>query len=172
MGNNLERNIAVIFDGAISDAKLATDLQGLVAEFDATFHSLSSTDLITLDSKKFDGLLLVEVEVIRNAAIEKVVRRFHRESKPIGAVGPSIKLMIQIFGSEGIEVTAGAEDSTLAREMSQSGALVTPCPASDYVSDRVFKVLSSPGSFSEPGLLTETSKAGVRKMLREIVEMA
>ena len=151
---------------------MATDLQRLFADFDATFHFLASTDLITLDAKKFDGVLFVEIPLSQTPLIDKVIRRFYRESKPIGVVGPSITLMIQIFGLEGIEVTAGPADSTLAREMSQSGAIVTPCPASDYVSDRVFKVLSTPGSLVEPGLLTETSKAGLRKLLRELVEMA
>lgn len=169
MGNNLERNIAVIVDPELS--RLGS-LETLVAEFDATFHFLESDKLSSLDSKSLDGLLLVEAALTRTPSIEKVVRRFHRESKPIGAVGLSITLMIQIFGSEGIEVTAGNDDSTHARPMSQTGALVTPCPASDYVSDRVFKVLSSPGSLTEPGLLTETSRAGLRKMLRELVEMA
>ncbi len=172
MGNNLERNVAVIFDGDTKNLNATRDLQKLVAEFDATFHFSDSSTLTTLDSKKFDGLLIVETSLDRTTAIEKVIRRFYRESKPIGAVGTAITLMIQIFGSEGLEVTAGPSDSTKSVEFSQSGALITPCPTSDYVSDRIFKVLSSPGRLVEPSLLTETSLAGVRKMLRELVEMA
>lgn len=175
MGNNLERHIAVVC--ADSGVESAFEIKDLIQSFGASASVFPLSKIRDLQAKDFDALLFVQISADRligtagqtslgsarsigprdpstNSlssefqSIDKLVRGMNTDFKPIAAIGASISIMIAIFGphaSGGVEV-ATVEHSTAA---------------DDYISDRDHKVITTLGS-----------PAGIRKMLRELVEMA
>ena len=163
----LDRPVAIVVDDSQVDS--ASDAGGkflseLVTEFAAQSTVFPASKFASIDDSKFEALLLAEVEV----KAETLLRKFHSQSKPIAAIGRSVRLVAQTFAPEGIEVTTG-EDASLGVQICFGGALHTLCPAGDYVSDRDNKTLTTPGSLhAEKSQVRE----GIRKMIRELVEMA
>ncbi len=101
--------------------------------------------------------------------VERVVREFHQESKPIGAICISPTLIAKALGSEGVNVTIGNDQAT-AKEIEKTGASHVTCKVDDYVSDRDHKVLTTPAYMYDAK--PHEVFTGIRKMIRELVEMA
>ncbi|MCM2281530.1 MAG: isoprenoid biosynthesis glyoxalase ElbB [Bdellovibrionaceae bacterium] len=101
--------------------------------------------------------------------IERVLREFRRADKPIGVICIAPTLVAKTFGPEHVNVTIG-NDADTAKEIEKTGAQHVLCPVDDYVSDRDFKVLSTPAYMYEATPFQVFT--GIRKMIRELVEMA
>ncbi len=101
--------------------------------------------------------------------VERVIREFHAADKPIGAICIAPTLVAKVLGREGVNVTIGDEPGTAA-EIEKTGAQHVACPVDDYVSDRDRKVLSTPAYMYDAK--PHQVFAGIRKMIRELVEMA
>lgn len=101
--------------------------------------------------------------------VERVIREFHAAAKPIGAICIAPTLVAKVLGRESVNVTIG-NDAATAAEIAKTGAQHVNCPVDDYVSDRDHKVLTTPAYMYEtqPHLVF----TGIRKMIRELVEMA
>lgn len=99
---------------------------------------------------------------------ERVVREFHTASKPIGAICIAPTLIARVLGPEGVNVTIG-KDAATAKEIEKTGALHAQCEVTDYVSDRDHKVLTTPAYMCEAK--PHEIFIGIRKMVRELVEM-
>lgn len=102
--------------------------------------------------------------------VMRVITEFHKASKPIGAACIAPTLVAKVLGSEGVNLTIG-DDLATAKEIEKTGARHVKCAVTDYVSDRDHKVITTPaymyGSATPAEVFT-----GVRKMIREVVEMA
>ena len=102
--------------------------------------------------------------------VARVLKEFHRANKPIGAMCIAPTLIAKVLGSKGVNLTIG-DDAATAQEIEKSGAHHVKCAVTDYVSDRDHKVLTTPaymyGNASPFEVFT-----GIRKMIRELVEMA
>jgi enhancing lycopene biosynthesis protein 2 len=143
-------------------------------------HPLSS-----LKSSDFDGLVFpggsgaatvlsdFTEKGSRATAIPKVTRiitEFHAQSKPIGAICIAPVLIALTLGKLSVELTVG-ENGKTASEIAKTGAQHTVCPVTDYISDRDNKVLTTPAYMYDSASSFEVF-TGVRKMIRELVEMA
>ncbi|MDX9731133.1 MAG: isoprenoid biosynthesis glyoxalase ElbB [Bdellovibrionales bacterium] len=102
--------------------------------------------------------------------VQRLIREFHAASKPIGAICIAPVLVALVLGKEGVEITLGAEGDA-ALEARKTGARVTPCDVTDYISDRDHKVLTTP-AYMYDGAKPHEVFSGIRKMLFELVEMA
>jgi enhancing lycopene biosynthesis protein 2 len=99
----------------------------------------------------------------------RVVKEFHRAAKPIGAICIAPTLIAKVLGSEGVNLTIGSDEAT-AREIEKTGAHHVKCAVTDYVSDRDHKVITTPAYMCEAQPFEIFT--GIRKLVREIVEMA
>lgn len=141
-------------------------------------------DLQDLKAQDFDGLAFAggfgaalnlsdwankgsQCEV--NPEVVRVIKEFHQQSKPIGAVCIAPTLLAKVLGSKGIEITIG-EDQETASEIQKTGAQHVNCPVDDYVTDRLGKVLTSP-AYMYDAKPHEVFK-GISGMAKELVEMA
>lgn len=101
--------------------------------------------------------------------VKRVITEFHQASKPIGAICIAPTLVAKVLGSEGVNVTIG-DDPATAQEIEKTGANHVRCIVTDYVSDRGHKVLTTPAYMYEAK--PHEVFTGIRKMIRELVEMA
>jgi enhancing lycopene biosynthesis protein 2 len=101
--------------------------------------------------------------------VERIIKEFHKADKPIGAICIAPTLVAKTLGKNGVTVTIG-EDAATAAEIEKTGAQHARCAVTDYVSDREFKVLTTPAYMYEAQ--PHEVFTGIRKMIRELVEMA
>jgi len=101
--------------------------------------------------------------------VARVITEFHKADKPIGAICIAPTLLAKVLGSEGVNITLG-DDPAIAKEIAKTGAHHVNCAVTDYISDRDHKVLTTPAYMHEAK--PHEVFAGIRKMIRELVEMA
>lgn len=116
-----------------------------------------------------------------NADIMRIIIAFHRAAKPIGAICIAPALVAMALGnrigkktelppvSASVSLTVG-DDIETAKEIEKTGAHHIKCPVTDYVSDRDNKVLTTPAYMYDAK--PHEVFTGIRKMIRELVEMA
>lgn len=101
--------------------------------------------------------------------VAAIIREFHRSAKPIGALCIAPVLLACVLGKEGINITIG-NDSATAQEIEKTGAHHVRCEATDFVSDRDHKILTTPAYMIEAK--PHEVFRGISKLIRELVEMA
>ena len=101
---------------------------------------------------------------------ERVLREFHAEEKPIGAVCIAPAVVARVLGPKGITVTLG-RDAAVAAEIAKTGAAFEACAVDDFVSDRDHRVVTSPAYMYADATPFQVY-TGIRKAMRELVEMA
>ena len=101
--------------------------------------------------------------------VARVIKEFHQASKPIGALCIAPTLVAKVLGKEGVNLTIG-DDAGTAKEIEKTGAQHVKCAVTDYVSDRDHKVLTTPAYMYEAK--PHEVFTGIRKLVRELVEMA
>jgi enhancing lycopene biosynthesis protein 2 len=142
------------------------------------------SDLKELNPDLFDGIVLpggygaatllstwgslgAKSEVYADLA--KLLRQFHEQSKPIGAICIAPVILAKLFGKEGVEVTIGSDTETAA-EIKKTGAVHIDCPVTDFVTDRDHKVITTPAFMLEA--TPNEVFLGISRMINELVEMA
>lgn len=178
----------------ISLAEVGADFQcfapdsGNVIEMSKRIARGNVQPLEQLRTEDFDGVVFPggygAAKVLSNFAeagarakvhpeVARVIKEFHSESKPIGAIciAPHlIALTICRDGKESVELTIG-NDAETAGVIEKVGARHTVCAVNDYVSDRDHKVLSTPAYMYGDATPFEVY-SGIRRMIFELVEMA
>jgi len=101
--------------------------------------------------------------------VTRVITEFHKAAKPIGAICIAPTLIAKVLGSEGVNLTIG-DDLATAKEIEKTGAQHVKCAVADYVSDRDHKVLTTPAYMYNAR--PHEVFTGIRKLVRELVEMA
>ena len=102
--------------------------------------------------------------------VERVIMAFHAAAKPIGAICIAPTLLAKTLGRENINLTIGLDTETAA-EIEKTGAHHVRCAVTDYISDRDHKILTTPAYMYDDAKPHEVF-TGIRKMVRELVEMA
>lgn len=102
--------------------------------------------------------------------VERVIREFYQEQKPIGAICIAPTLVARVLGSRHVTLTIGNDPETAA-EIEKTGARHEPCSVDDYVSDRDHKVVTTPAYMFDHAKPNEVFK-GVFGLCKEIFEMA
>lgn len=77
--------------------------------------------------------------------------------------------MARVLGKKHITVTVGADGDT-AKEIQKTGAIHEICPATDYVTDREHKVITTP-AYMYDAKPHEVFK-GISGLVKEFIEMA
>lgn len=103
-------------------------------------------------------------------ALEKAVRHFHQQSKPIGAICIAPVLLAKVLGKEGVTITIGNDPQTAA-EIEKTGATHENCPVTDYISDRNSKVITTPAYMYDDAKPSDVFK-GISGLAKELMEMA
>lgn len=144
-------------------------------------HSLKE-----LSSKQFDGLVFpggfgaalhlctwaktgANCEV--HPEVERIIKEFYGEQKPIAAICIAPALLARVLGKEKITITIGRNDKITTAEIEKTGALHEDCDVTDYVTDRDHKIVTTPAYMFGDAKPFEVF-TGVRKAIRELVEMA
>jgi enhancing lycopene biosynthesis protein 2 len=99
---------------------------------------------------------------------ERVIKEFFAAEKPIAAICIAPALVARVLGHEGITLTIGRDEGG---EIAKTGAVHENCAVTDYVTDREFRVISTPAYMYGEAKAFEVF-TGVRGAIRELVEMA
>jgi enhancing lycopene biosynthesis protein 2 len=143
----------------------AQDLKNLNPEnFDAVVFPGGFGAALHLCSFAKDG---AKCKVLPEA--QKVIEAFHRAEKPIGAFCIAPALIARVLGSHGVTVTIG-NDTETATEITKTGAQHVNCAVDDYISDRDFKIVTSPAYMYDANPFQVFT--GIRKAIKELAEMA
>lgn len=102
--------------------------------------------------------------------VEKCIKDFHKETKPIAALCIAPVLLAKVLGSEKVTVTIGDDKETIA-EILKTGAQHEVCPVDDYVTDRETKVITTPAYMYGNAKPHQIFK-GISGLAKELVEMA
>ncbi|MBX3021021.1 MAG: isoprenoid biosynthesis glyoxalase ElbB [Bdellovibrionales bacterium] len=105
-----------------------------------------------------------------NFEVDRVLNDFYQAEKPIGAICIAPALVARVLGKKGITVTIGNDRDTAA-EIVKTGAVHENCAVDDFVSDREHRVVTTPAYMYGEAKPFEVF-TGVRKAMRELVEMA
>ena len=99
---------------------------------------------------------------------ERVINEFYELEKPIAAICIAPALIARVLGREGVTLTIGRDEGG---EIAKTGAQHENCAVTDFVSDREHRVISTPAYMYGDAKPFEVF-TGVRKAIRELVEMA
>lgn len=141
-------------------------------------------NLAELKAKDFDGLAFAggfgaalhlsdwakkgaQAQVLPD--VTRVIKDFHAEGKPIGAVCIAPTLLAKVLGPKGAHVTIG-DDKETAMEIEKTGAHHIACPVDDFVTDRENKLVTSPAYMYEAK--PHQVFKGIQGLAKELVEMA
>lgn len=142
-------------------------------------------DLKNLDIKSYDALAFVGgFGAAKNLSdwaakgskctvlpdVEKAIKAFHKETKPIAAICIAPVILAKVLGSERVTITVGDDKETIA-EVLKTGAQHEVCPVDDYVTDRETKVITTPAYMYGNAKPHEIFK-GISGLAKELVEMA
>lgn len=105
-----------------------------------------------------------------NPEAERVLKDFYAEEKPICAICIAPALVARVLGEHGITLTIGNDKET-SGEIEKTGAKHESCEVDDFVSDREHRIISTPAYMYGEAKPFEVF-TGVRKAIRELVEMA
>lgn len=101
--------------------------------------------------------------------VTRIITEFHKAAKPVAAICIAPTLLAKVLGAEGVSLTIG-HDLATSNEIAKTGAQHVKCSSTDYVSDRDHKVLTTPAYMCDAR--PHEVFAGIRKMVRELVEMS
>lgn len=102
--------------------------------------------------------------------VQRVIKEFHAESKPIGALCIAPVLLARVLGDKKITVTVG-ENGETAAEIQKTGAVHEECPVDDYITDRESKIVTTPAYMYGDAKPNEVFQ-GIFGLAHEIVEWA
>ncbi len=105
-----------------------------------------------------------------DAQAERAINEFYMAEKPIAAICIAPVLLAKVLGEEGITVTTG-DDKEVAAEIQKTGALHETCRVDDFITDRAHRIITTPAYMYGDAKPFEVF-TGVRKAIRELVEMA
>lgn len=105
-----------------------------------------------------------------NADVERVINEFYMAEKPIAAICIAPVLLAKVLGEEGVSITLG-NDKTVALEVVKTGAHHEECRVDDFITDRAHRIITTPAYMYGDAKPFEVF-TGVRKAIRELVEMA
>lgn len=105
-----------------------------------------------------------------NPEAERVINDFYLSEKPIAAICIAPALIARVLGTKGVTVTIG-DDRETAAEIAKTGAHHESCAVEDFVTDRDHRVITTPAYMYGEAKPSQVF-AGIKKAIRELVEMA
>jgi enhancing lycopene biosynthesis protein 2 len=105
-----------------------------------------------------------------HGTLEKVILKFHQQSKPIGAICIAPIVVAQVLKKYKPLITLG-ETSDLIPQLTKMNIQHENCPSTDYITDRDCKLLTTP-AYMNDDVTPHSVYTGIRLMIKELVEMA
>lgn len=102
--------------------------------------------------------------------VDLVIKSFYQQSKPIGAICIAPLLLALSLGRHKINITLGTH-CEFTQEVTKTGAIVESCPVTDFITDRLNKIITTP-AYMENNANPHLVFSGIRSMIKELVEMA
>ncbi len=102
--------------------------------------------------------------------IERIVKEFYQQSKPIGAICIAPVILAKVLGRHEITLTLG-QDQKLAQELEKLGCIHESCEVEDYITDRAHKIVTTPAYMDDKALPHQVFK-GISGLVKEIWEMS
>lgn len=102
--------------------------------------------------------------------VKRVIESFASKGKPIGAVCIAPVLLGLVLGSQGPSLTLG-EDTESLNELTKTGATAEPCGVTEFISDRLMKVVTTPAYMDSKATPAQVFQ-GVSGLVRELLMMA
>lgn len=101
--------------------------------------------------------------------VQKCILDFHRAQKPIGAICAAPVVVALSLRNTPITITLGMESET-SREVQKLGCYHVECPSNDYVTDRDYKIISTPAYMNKS--TPDQVFAGISGLCKELLEMS
>jgi enhancing lycopene biosynthesis protein 2 len=105
-----------------------------------------------------------------HGSLEKIILKFHQQSKPIGAICVAPFIVAQVLRKHKPLITLG-ETSDLITQLKKMNIQHENCPSTDYITDRDCKLLTTP-AYMNNDVTPYSVYTGIRLMIKELVEMA
>jgi enhancing lycopene biosynthesis protein 2 len=105
-----------------------------------------------------------------HATLEKIILKFHQQSKPIGAICIAPVIAAQVLKKYKPLITLG-ETSDIIPRLEKMNIQHENCPSTDYITDRDCKLLTTP-AYMNDDVTPHSVYTGIRLMIKELVEMA
>lgn len=103
-------------------------------------------------------------------SVDQVIKNFYQQSKPIGAMCIAPLLLALSLGRHKINITLGTQCNFID-EVTKTGAIVESCPVTDFITDRLNKIVTTP-AYMEENANPYLVFTGIQSMLKEVIEMA
>lgn len=103
--------------------------------------------------------------------VERAIKEFYFDEKPIAAICIAPALLARVLGNKKITITLGKNDKITTAEIEKTGAIHEECEVNDFVTDRENRIITTPAYMFGNAKPHEVF-TGVRKAIRELVEMA
>lgn len=141
-------------------------------------------DIESLNPKDFDALVLPgglgnathlstwskdKNKMTVNPTVEKIVKQFHEDYKPIGAICMAPILVAKVLAKHNPNITLG-EDFPDTHFVESWKVTVEKCPSTDYITCRDTKVITTPAYMNDATPFQVFT--GIRALTKELVEMA
>lgn len=101
--------------------------------------------------------------------VDRVIKEFYQEQKPIGAVCIAPILLAKCLAGKGITITLGPKSDKF-NELKRWDVEVVECPVEDFITDRGNKIITSPAFMHDTSFGPVFT--GIGHMVKELVEMA
>lgn len=104
-----------------------------------------------------------------NPTVQKIIQKFYEQSKPIGAICMAPIVVAKVLSKHKPNITLGENflETALVEKWNVS---VEKCPATDYITDRDTKVITTPAYMDDATPFQVYT--GIRALTKELVEMA
>jgi enhancing lycopene biosynthesis protein 2 len=101
--------------------------------------------------------------------VEKVLKEFHKQKKPIGAMCIAPNILAKVFGNNDVELTIGNDTST-ARKLEDMGAKHIDKAADDIVLDNKNLIVTTPAYML--GTSLKEIESGITKLVKAITQLS
>lgn len=104
-----------------------------------------------------------------NPIVEKIIKKFHSDSKPIGAICMAPIVIAHVLSKFKPNITLG-EDFPETHLIEKWNVSVEKCPTTDFITDRDTKIITTPAYMNNATPFQVYT--GIRAFTKELVEMA
>ncbi len=102
--------------------------------------------------------------------VQRVVKEFHDNGKPIAAICISPAIMALAFGDKGVNITIGDDQGT-ASELEKTGAKHSNCAVERFIVDTANKIITTP-AYMDGSAKPHQIFEGVSGAIKELIKMA
>lgn len=178
--NEITETVSLLI--ALSEFKAHFEIFALDTSNTISDHPLKSLEELNPD--KFDAIVLPggygnatqfstwhtdKEKMTVNPVVQKIILEFYKQSKPVGAICMAPLVVAKVLAKYKPNITLG-ESFSETHLVEKWNVSVEKCPATDYITDRDTKVITTPAYMDDVSPFEVYT--GIRAFTKELVEMA